>query len=582
MSESVILNILDVKTDPKLVSQFVDSIMSRKDNRLKIGVKDLDYKVIDWEKTPSEKQQYKKVVNIVLFNAADFSGFNFLRIKKIFKREIYQWYSNKGEKTLTLKNHKGENIYLRPVPKEYNLNIVVDNIESISSEKLVLVIKKLRLLLLQHKDLYKDSKIFIRSSFIEQHLNFYEDESITIEEIKNNEIIKKFWGRHKLPNSLRMFDEDYIKIIKEKINYQEWVDDIFYVRVSFHMEFLNRARRNKSAKNQLVPSVNQPSIRTLNNYDTMMNNIENKDLEIVQSNKIEPSIQMVDVLKVLKDTQNTVHEVRRISSNTLVTVDAVKKTVEKTYDIFTNGISDLLQEFQIMRNQKEKHPHFNNNELDNYDIIIEQYSDRVIKKVVSVVQSNYLRANEKQKIITKLHEWFGVHWYRLDETSQTLLVTSELVYDHMNNWEEGVDYSPAVVPLTKALERILYSFIVLPLRHECESRFGSNFEKWPQSITSFSSKKQYELKPMSLGNVIYIFKDREAIKILSDMRIFQELTEFIHDDLNENIKSMNEIREYRNQAAHKEGITIFSAEKCRNILLIDRRFFIKFLEALEV
>ncbi|MGB6409021.1 MAG: hypothetical protein WBF39_16195, partial [Planococcus donghaensis] len=161
------------------------------------------------------------------------------------------------------------------------------------------------------------------------------------------------------------------------------------------------------------------------------------------------------------------------------------------------------------------------------------------------------------------------NWIKLDETTQDFLVSGEIVYDHLLPLGDKVDYSAAVIPLTKALENEIYIHFHREFVNYCVAK-RKDVPDVVQEVTGTY---------FSLASLNKYVNDVDYATIAKDYlpTTFKGGYVKLPKDINgkQFVKDVNNIRKnYRNKVAHKEGISKQTAINCReNMLLIEKMLF---------
>lgn len=238
-----------------------------------------------------------------------------------------------------------------------------------------------------------------------------------------------------------------------------------------------------------------------------------------------------------------------------------------------SGLIAELGKLQQETSNKISRCSMNENEEER---IYHEFSNTLMKKIDETVQAKQdVRYNiEKDNLIAV----FGKsNWNKLSPESIEYLITSRIIFNNMLPYEKQIDFSPACIPLTKALERETFIHLFDEFKTFCRQR-KIPMESWPHGLTYYNRNKgaYYELKDdkFSLGSVPYIIgvkedNSRPRSKIsCRDICIQYWKESLFRKDLLMDDFSLNKYlgkfgddiefitKRYRNRAAHKDEIKI--------------------------
>lgn len=221
---------------------------------------------------------------------------------------------------------------------------------------------------------------------------------------------------------------------------------------------------------------------------------------------------------------------------------------------------------------------------DEIERIIQSFSDECSERIIDEVNRNY---SEHEFLIeeNKLKASIGsMAWDKLDESSQTFLVSSKLMYNNLISIGNVVDYSGVCLLVTKALEVEMSKRFCRNYTAFLTERYPGkeNLKIWPTSLLSRYGKK-IKTKDFTLGSVAYILgysfadgiseeeKHNNQVKLLEYAK--NEL--FIEGYDNEEILAcllqyaewIEEVRKnYRNPSAHTNELKKVDAENCFDLV----------------
>ena len=150
----------------------------------------------------------------------------------------------------------------------------------------------------------------------------------------------------------------------------------------------------------------------------------------------------------------------------------------------------------------------------------------------------------------------------------------------------NLDFSPAVIPLTKAFENELHSKFYLEIIRFCERKLGPFNSRWPAPLV-FPNPYQNPNPRMAfrkntiaftLGSVAKIIDDPNFKKIESEFTSQHFCSSFNIENFKKDVLTIK--NKYRDKVAHKEGITLSDAKDCRMEMMEVNKIFINFIHAL--
>ncbi|MEH7119227.1 site-specific DNA-methyltransferase [Neobacillus vireti] len=277
------------------------------------------------------------------------------------------------------------------------------------------------------------------------------------------------------------------------------------------------------------------------------------------------------------------------------------------FDLFTNDALDSMpiKEFsykQILKNYTElsalqdEYKRLSDNlgrlrellELENCSTedSIQRIEDWVlnINKFHTKIPAEQIKEIEKELIV-----FFGVHWKYLEPDTKQFIITSEFIYKSMDHeaFKKTLDFSPAVINLTKALEYEIYCKLHQPIEEYCRIHIGtSNLNKWPKTMVLYE-KGSLKIRLFTIGFVLHLLfhgwkrnDDSTTIKeIVEEIGIFKKKAAIFQPSEKKILKDeLEEIVTFRNTIAHRDYIPINTAEQCRAIIIFEKRLLLNFLE----
>lgn len=224
------------------------------------------------------------------------------------------------------------------------------------------------------------------------------------------------------------------------------------------------------------------------------------------------------------------------------------------------------------------------NDLESEDENKKEIAERIFQdetvKFVSELTKDILTYGDHQYYQTTLiDELTQDVWNKLDEDSQSFLITAKRTYDMMSkmNDKESLDYSGVCLLVTKAVEVEITKRFFDQYKEFLKKRCGTNIY-WPKSLKGKDKNKIMTRNEFTLGSVIYVVGYNKCFSIenKSDYNLFLQyatnclflqncnVEEEIKKDLNfiENVR-----KDYRNPSAHKNRMEFTTAKECLDYVL---------------
>ena len=224
------------------------------------------------------------------------------------------------------------------------------------------------------------------------------------------------------------------------------------------------------------------------------------------------------------------------------------------------------------------------NDLESEDENKKEIAERIFQdetvKFVSELTKDILTYGDHQYYQTTLiDELTQDVWNKLDEDSQSFLITAKRTYDMMSkmNDKEPLDYSGVCLLVTKAVEVEITKRFFDQYKEFLKKRCGTNIY-WPKSLKGKDKNKIMTRNEFTLGSVIYVvgYDKYFNIENKSDYNLFLQyatnclflqncnVKEEIKLDLNfiENVR-----KDYRNPSAHKSRMEFTTAKECLDYVL---------------
>ncbi len=363
----------------------------------------------------------------------------------------------------------------------------------------------------------------------------------------------------------------------------------------------------KKLKTDLQNNDNKPNLQILDDLDNTLKKLKT-DLQNNNDNK--SNLQIPDdsdnTLKNLKtDLQNNDENLilQKLDEKTNFLHEYIKREVadlKAQHDKIGHKVDKVLQKIEELAGQIRicqslvKRMKDNADSDEEVDRIMKAYADecseRIIKRIHSKAeQTNY--ENEKRKLVISLGE---NAWRKMEAASQTFLVSAKVMYSHLIELDDVIDYSGVCVLVTKALEVEMNKRFYTKFLEYLDKNYHSDYSKYP---TALLYKKRAPLNPekFTMGNIAYVLCYRENFddssiqkhnnksKLLEycKAKVFLNKTDLeINDMITKYAEDVEKIRtSYRNPSAHTDELKQFNAEECFNYVLDVEKVLQKMLES---
>lgn len=341
----------------------------------------------------------------------------------------------------------------------------------------------------------------------------------------------------------------------------------------------NRFKEQLSGALSVSPVTLVPKIDPVEqNLGSMLSELLKDQKEDLKNQIVnEMMVIMTKLLSSIQEVKSEVQVSNQMIHENLILTKQIQSELKSIIPCTLKSIADYRNELNI-KHQEDTETSCN--------LISEMIVGEVRKIQAKIDRHNCEKAEEY------LERLFECSWSKIiNLEAKKFLVTSEVIYSAMKDLPQ-LDYSPALIPITKALEDILDHFLfnevvnnIPPTDIQDQNKYKSIRVKNGPNIGTI-------LDHSSIGDIIYMFKDSDVINLLVARRVFQGNIRsdpyFIIDDrfrnrlLNLNpvslIGKLNLVREkYRNKVAHKDGISKTTVEECRQYMLFGQAFIKEFL-----
>ncbi|MDG5785974.1 site-specific DNA-methyltransferase [Evansella sp. AB-P1] len=196
----------------------------------------------------------------------------------------------------------------------------------------------------------------------------------------------------------------------------------------------------------------------------------------------------------------------------------------------------------------------------------------------------------------ELEAFFGRFWENgvLEKDTMKYLKTSEVIYNNMDHtiFDNELDFSPAVITLTKAIENEFYCKVYKPLVSYCSERFGhrkDDLKKWPKTLV-VKNKFGLTQRTFTFGMIVHILffnwdnkGDYMSIKaIVKEINLFKDNADIFDNSKRSVLENQfKSVLNHRNNIAHKDYIPVTDAKECREIILFEKELLLRLLEMLK-
>lgn len=260
-----------------------------------------------------------------------------------------------------------------------------------------------------------------------------------------------------------------------------------------------------------------------------------------------------------------------------------------SHDNSYNEVIKVLNNINKTRNSSRS----SLSEEDQINYIYSRYDD--------IIRNIYIDNSFKNEITAKLVKDFGKEkWNKLTKDAQDMLISGEITYNTLKNIPD-IDYSAAVIPLTKALENILNESVYKKSIFYELKRYSYTAANYTKTNAFFIDKQKISIAASNsfiLGNEKYYLKDSKKrgyrIKDSLELGTCGHMLKVVVDNMSsfsmqvlktnyaqhlDGVKNIDELIDlikeiadkYRNPAAHKDGIDKTKLEACRDDILVTKK-----------
>lgn len=207
----------------------------------------------------------------------------------------------------------------------------------------------------------------------------------------------------------------------------------------------------------------------------------------------------------------------------------------------------------------------------------EEDVDRLITEVVVYYDEREGTSEVKKGLATKQLELeFGsTTWNRISNEVKKMLISAEITYNSLAEIDD-VDYSPAIIPLTKALENILNEYIYHKgiYQYLCTNNMS---DKKDYSELYYWDKKKQKKSPkqsLTMGAFKIMFENYQTYAggKLKEILNYNSERKVIIDQISDSLKC---VHPHRNLVAHKDGVGAEVMKECRDKIILEHKAIIK-------
>jgi len=187
--------------------------------------------------------------------------------------------------------------------------------------------------------------------------------------------------------------------------------------------------------------------------------------------------------------------------------------------------------------------------------------------IVKKIQNNQISSSVSES----LGKAFGIHWDSLDRDCRSFLITAEIIRNDLENLADNnnsIDFSPAVIAYSKALERglLIYIFESFKNSHETNISIPTNIQSGLVKSVQILNDYLANRRELTLGDMAFCLKNVGCKMANINSNIFSKFLETKVGDINNfcNIEKypgrvIKYVQEFRNKSAH---IARLSKEEC--------------------
>lgn len=412
---------------------------------------------------------------------------------------------------------------------------------------------------------------------------------------------------------IQWFDNYYYLKYQNKFQIEECCELIYSLTFNHNKHMLAQRDEERNFKRysqlKIYKFQTQEDIITLKNelqhleQESVKHEIQNAQIcsDVNHEDKLNDEIiKLKEELKIKEETyQNQIKELNKKNEDILKKLDEYgklfgrcivileesnerEKRIENKIDDLHSKIDALTNQITIIQSLTERQIK-NAQSTEEIERIIETYIDECIDNIMNYstnFTNNHDYEIEKTKLIYKSIGEEG--WNKLCEKSKTFLITSKVMYNHLKDMEDIIDYSGICVLVTKALEVEIHKRFFTNFLGYLNRKYGRNYKKYHTALL-YQNKQPLLSEKFTMGNFAFVmcyienWNDTYNQKINNKLILMEYCKECVFSNYSEDeieklltkyASSIEEIREkYRNPSAHTNEIKQVDAEECFNLVL---------------
>lgn len=345
--------------------------------------------------------------------------------------------------------------------------------------------------------------------------------------------------------------------------------------------------------------------RLLKNEVTLVKNIptKGKHIEPIEhdENTLKKEIESLRKKLEMEDKyhQQQIDELKRENNELLRKVDenttllkkclGIIEDVKEGVDRVESKVDDLHSKIDNITTQISTLQSITSKQLDKelpmekFEEIMKLYMDECIDQIMK--HSSNFKADKDYKIVKTelINESIGKEeWNKLCKKSKTFLITSKVMYNHLLDMPDMMDYSGICVLITKALEVELKRRFFTDFLKYLDKEYYYDYNQYPTTLL-YQKRKPLFSETFTMGNIVYVMcpekdkyskskeKNNNKTKLMEYCKkcIFSRYEENkINELINQYGSSIEEIKDkYRNPSAHTNCIKQVDAKECLNLVL---------------
>lgn len=300
------------------------------------------------------------------------------------------------------------------------------------------------------------------------------------------------------------------------------------------------------------------------------------------------TVEMILLQKLAEQTELIVNLTKQVNR-----VEERGERIEHKVDEIHQQIKELTVQISayqsLVERQVEKAA--SNEEIDR---IMQAYADECADRIVSKTRSTTektLYEQEKRKLVISLGE---SAWKKMDNASQTFLISAKVMYNHLIMLDDIIDYSGVCVLVTKALEVEMDKRFYSKFLDYLDRKYHRDYSKYPTALL-FQNRAPLNSEKFTMGSIAFVlcYLENRNDSLNQKQNNKRKLLEYCRDrifpgkaDLEidamviEYARDVETIRtSYRNPSAHTNELKQVNAEACFNYVLDVEKVLKKMLDS---